>query len=106
MAMQPRERVLALSLGAFAVALVLYFAFGRYQSMFTTRDVRLTKLRKDVADKKMKVALVDKAIANGACWKNARCPPTATRPARCITPGSEGSSIRRGSRIRMSGKST
>ena len=64
MAMQPRERLLAVSLGLFAVALVLYFAFGRYQSMFTTRDVRLTKLHKDVADKDMKVALVKKAIAN------------------------------------------
>ena len=32
--------------------------------MFTTRDARLTKLRKDVDDKDMKVALVKKAIAN------------------------------------------
>jgi Tfp pilus assembly protein PilO len=60
---QQLQRVLALSFGLLVVALVLYWAFGKYQSMFTTRETRLTKLRKEVADRDRTVAVVHKAIA-------------------------------------------
>jgi hypothetical protein len=62
MAMQQRERILALSLGGIVAAVGLYWAFGKYQSMFATRDSLLTNARKQVEDKEKKLVVAKKAM--------------------------------------------
>lgn len=63
MAMQPRERMLALGLGMTVGLILLYWGFNQYQSIFSTRDGRLRSLKNDVAKKETEVALINKAIA-------------------------------------------
>lgn len=62
MAMQPRERVLAASLGGLAVLLVLYWGFTRWSNMFTVRQNTLADLRTKVQDKEAEVRRGTKAV--------------------------------------------
>jgi hypothetical protein len=62
MAMQPRERVLALGLGLAVGLILLYWGFGQYRNIFDSREARITSLRRDVARKDTEVALINKAL--------------------------------------------
>jgi hypothetical protein len=62
MAMQPRERMLALGLGLTVGLIVLYWGFNQYQSIFRTREGRIRSLSKEVDTKSTQVALITKAM--------------------------------------------
>jgi hypothetical protein len=61
MAMQQRERILALSLGGIVAVLGLYWAFGKYQSMFAVRKSNLTTARQDVEKKEKNLTVAKNA---------------------------------------------
>jgi hypothetical protein len=63
MAMQPRERVMALGLGLTAGLILLYWGFGQYQSIFSRRETDLTNLKRNVNKQETEVALINKALA-------------------------------------------
>jgi hypothetical protein len=63
MAMQQRERILALSLGGIVAIVGAYWAFGKYRSMFSTRENSLTTARKQVEDKEKKLSVAQNAMA-------------------------------------------
>jgi hypothetical protein len=50
MAMQQRERVLALALGLAVALIVLYWGFGRYRTMFTSRESLLSTRSREVSE--------------------------------------------------------
>jgi hypothetical protein len=62
MAMQQRERALALGLGLVAGLIFVYWAFGKYTSMFSTRQADVDRIEKQVDVKKTKLARIEKAI--------------------------------------------
>jgi hypothetical protein len=62
MAMQPRERVLALGLGVTVGLIVLYWGFGQYQSMFSKREGTVANLEKQVSGKETKLLLIERAV--------------------------------------------
>jgi hypothetical protein len=62
MAMQPRERMLALGLGLTVGLILLYWGFGQYRSIFSSREAQLTNLNREVSKQETKVILIDKAI--------------------------------------------
>jgi hypothetical protein len=63
MAMQQRERVLAIGLGLIVCLFLLYWGFGRYRSMFTSREALLKSRRDDVTKFETKQAKINRDIA-------------------------------------------
>ena len=63
MAMQQRERILALALGLAVALIVVYWGFGRYRSMFTSRESLLTTRRSEVSKLETQVAKINRDIA-------------------------------------------
>jgi hypothetical protein len=60
MAMQQRERTLAIALGVAVALIVLYWGFGRYRSMFSTRESLLTTRRREVSELETKLAKINR----------------------------------------------
>jgi hypothetical protein len=63
MAMQPRERNLAILLGGVAVVFVLYWGFSTWAGMFSSRNQRLADLKDKIGDKERTMLQVKQAIA-------------------------------------------
>src|SRR5687768_14838431 len=62
MAMQQRERVLALVLGLAAALIVVYWGFGQYRAMFSTREAIKKSRSDDVTKFKTKLAKINRDI--------------------------------------------
>ncbi|MEX2142841.1 MAG: hypothetical protein WD894_26530 [Pirellulales bacterium] len=62
MAMQPRERRLALALGLTVGLILLYWGFGLYRGIFSSREAQLNNLKRDVSKLNTKDILITKAI--------------------------------------------
>jgi hypothetical protein len=58
MAMQQRERVLAIGLGLMVSLFVLYWGFGRYRSMFSSREALIKNRSDDVKKFRTKLAKI------------------------------------------------
>jgi hypothetical protein len=58
MAMQQRERILALALGVAVALIVVYWGFGRYRSMFTTREALIKNRTDEVTKSETKLAKI------------------------------------------------
>jgi hypothetical protein len=63
MAMKPRERILAVSLGGAAALFVLYLIFSSWIGMFTSRNQRVGDLEKKIGEKDRTMLQVRQAIA-------------------------------------------
>jgi hypothetical protein len=63
MAMQQRERILAIGLGLVVLLIVLYFGFGRYRTMFTSRESLLETRRREVSQLDAKLAKINRDMA-------------------------------------------
>jgi hypothetical protein len=63
MAMQQRERMLAIGLGSVVLLIVLYWGFGRYRTMFTSRESLLETRRREVSQLDTKLAKINRDMA-------------------------------------------
>jgi hypothetical protein len=62
MAMQPRERMLALALGLVVGLIFVYWAYGQYTEMFSRRERDLASVETAVSKKDAQVRRIEKAI--------------------------------------------
>jgi hypothetical protein len=60
MAMQQRERILALALGVAVALIVVYWGFGRYRSMFTTREAKIKNYTDQVTKDETKLKKIQR----------------------------------------------
>jgi hypothetical protein len=60
MAMQQRERTLAVALGVAVTLIVLYWGFGQYRSMFSTRESLLETRRREVSELDSRLAKINR----------------------------------------------
>ena len=89
MAMQQRERILALSLGLVVGLILLYWGYGQYTSMFSRREQDLASVEAAVAKKDAQFRRIQKAKSRvAASWKNARFRPTKLKPETVMGIGS------------------
>jgi hypothetical protein len=63
MAMQQRERILALVLGLAAALIVVYWGFGQYRSMFSRREALAKNRRDEVTKFETRLAKINRDIA-------------------------------------------
>jgi hypothetical protein len=62
-AMQPRERILAIGLGASVGLILLYWGFGQYRTIFSSREAKIANLKREVSQRETQVIRINKAIA-------------------------------------------
>src|ERR1043165_416830 len=79
--MKPREKLLAIVVGAAGVLFVIYTAYGMIAGAFSSREQQKENLQKQVADKQSLVAQGAKAADKIRDW-NRRSLPTDPESAR------------------------